>query len=194
MQNTNTGSIRLNTEAQTFLSQWNNTKVIFDTGCNTTIPEGPYFATCEGLHAAWKLYEDPLESFVLSTTPTEDPNTYVTVEANVQMAHTLSIAVPSRLYFTKTTEKPLAGVRVAIKDLFDLKGVKTGGSCRAYLNCYPPRNASAPSVQHLIDLGAIIIGKTKTTQFADGENPTADWVDYHCPFVGRISFDLGHQD
>lgn len=29
------------------------------------------------------------------------------------------------------------------------------------------------------------MGKTKTTQFADTEFPTGDWVDYHCPFNPR---------
>ena len=28
----------------------------------------------------------------------------------------------------------------------------------------------------------MIVGKTKTTQFADSEWPTGDWVDYHAPF------------
>jgi len=29
--------------------------------------------------------------------------------------------VPSRLYFTKTAEKPLAGVRIGIKDIYGMK-------------------------------------------------------------------------
>lgn len=151
---------------------------------NLTIPNGPYFIDPSGFHPAWRLYADPLEAFVLSTVPTDkDPLTYETLDANTDEEHTLSIAVPSRLSYTKTDSQPLAGVRVAIKDIFDLKGVKTGGSCRAYKQVYPPRNASAPVVQRLLELGAIVIGKTKSTQFADAESPTADWVDYHCPFV-----------
>ncbi|KAJ5666474.1 uncharacterized protein N7477_008922, partial [Penicillium maclennaniae] len=37
----------------------------------------------------------------------------------------------------------------------------------------------------LIDLGAVIVGKMGTVQFANGDNPTADWVDFHCPFNPR---------
>jgi hypothetical protein len=40
-------------------------------------------------------------------------------------------------------------------------------------------------VQRLINAGAIIVGKMKTSQFANGEMATADWVDYHSPFNAR---------
>ena len=42
-----------------------------------------------------------------------------------------SVAVSLRLYFDRTPEKPLHGLRAAIKDIYDLLGVKTAGlSCR----------------------------------------------------------------
>ncbi|KAF2733281.1 amidase signature enzyme [Polyplosphaeria fusca] len=37
----------------------------------------------------------------------------------------------------------------------------------------------------LIDLGAVVVGKTKTTQFALGERPTGDYVDQLAPFNPR---------
>lgn len=52
-------------------------------------------------------------------------------------------------------------------------------------------NTTAVAVQRLIDLGGIIIGKTRTSQFANGESPTIDWVDYHDPFNPRGD---GYQD
>lgn len=97
----------------------------------------------------------------------------------------LSVAVPSRLYYTKTKERPYAGLRLAIKDVIDLKGMKTGASSRAYTDLYPPKEKSAEAVQRLIDLGYVVVGKLKTTQFADSEWPTSDWVDYHGPFNPR---------
>jgi Asp-tRNA(Asn)/Glu-tRNA(Gln) amidotransferase A subunit family amidase len=96
-----------------------------------------------------------------------------------------SIAVPSRLYFEKSIEKPFNGLRVAVKDIFDLKGVKTAGSSRSYNQLYPPRDKSATAVEMLIEKGAIIVGKTKTTTFADREIPTTDWIDTHAPFNPR---------
>ena len=93
--------------------------------------------------------------------------------------------MPSRLYSTPTREKPYAGLRLAIKDIIDLKGLKTGASSRAYTELYPAKNETAETAQRLIDLGFVIVGKLKTTQFADSEWPTCDWVDYHGPFNPR---------
>ncbi|CAO1597918.1 hypothetical protein XANCAGTX0491_001707 [Xanthoria calcicola] len=67
----------------------------------------------------------------------------------------------------------------------DLQGVRTGGSSRGYTRLYRPSNQTAPAVRKLLELGAVIVGKTKTTQFADTEWPTADWVDFHAPFSPR---------
>jgi Asp-tRNA(Asn)/Glu-tRNA(Gln) amidotransferase A subunit family amidase len=70
-----------------------------------------------------------------------------------------------------------------VKDIYDIAGLKTGCGSRAYFALYPPRNTTAPAVQRLIDQGAVVVGKTKTSQFANGETATADWVDQLCPFV-----------
>lgn len=74
---------------------------------------------------------------------------------------------------------------MAIKDIFDLKGLKTGASSRAFTELHFVKDQTATAVQRLIDLGVVIVGKTKTTQFADSEWPTCDWVDYHGPFNPR---------
>lgn len=69
--------------------------------------------------------------------------------------------------------------------MYDIAGLKTSVGNRPWFHLYPEKNTTAVAVQHLIDLGAIIVGKTRTSQFADGESPTADWVDYHDPFNPR---------
>ena len=116
---------------------------------------------------------------------------------------TKSVAVPSRLYYTPSSDKPLAGVssrksfadthltelqklRLGVKDIFHLKGLRTSGGNRAFHDLYPPRNATGSALQRLIDMGAVIVGKMGTVQFANGDNPTADWVDFHCPFNPRV--------
>jgi len=78
-------------------------------------------------------------------------------------------------------------LRLGVKDIFDLKGLRTSGGNRAFYDLYLPRNTTAPSIQRLIDAGAVIVGKMGTVQFANGDNPTADWVDFHCPFNPRVS-------
>jgi len=67
----------------------------------------------------------------------------------------------------------------------DLAGLKTGGSSRAYTDLHGPRKSNAKVVQKLLELGFVVVGKVKTTQFADSEWPTCDWVDYHAPFNPR---------
>jgi Asp-tRNA(Asn)/Glu-tRNA(Gln) amidotransferase A subunit family amidase len=49
---------------------------------------------------------------------------------------------------------------------------------------YDPPEESALAIRKFISYGAIIIGKTKTTQFASGEG-SMDWVDYQCSFNPR---------
>ena len=90
-----------------------------------------------------------------------------------------------------TTSKPLAGVRIGIKDIYDVAGVRTSNGNRAWYSFYPPASTNSVPVQRLIDAGAIIVGKMKTSQFANGELATADWVDYHSPFNPRGD---GYQD
>ena len=157
---------------------------------NVSIPNGPYFVTSSGaVYQAWRLYSDFADTFSETLFPAAD-GTFYTLPANLP-GQALAVAVPSRLYYTKTVDKPLAGVRTGIKDIFDIAGVKTSNGNRAWYRLYPPANETALIVQRLIDAGAVIIGKMKTSQFANGEAPTADWVDYHSPFNPRGD---GYQD
>ena len=94
-------------------------------------------------------------------------------------------AVPSRSYAKVSQEKPLAGVRISIKDNFGLAGVKSIMINRAYTELYGSKDHSAAQVQKLVDLGAVIVGKTKMSVFASAEEPTDQWIDYHCPFNPR---------
>jgi hypothetical protein len=150
------------------------------------IRSGPYFLdTLRGsLHRVYRLYDDFSGSFLESLL--QFPNgTFQTLSAHAPGSSSLTIGVPSRLYFTRTKDKPLAGVRVGVKDLYDLNGVKSSRGNRAWYNLYPAANKTAPAIQNLIDAGAVIVGTQKLSQFANGENPTADWVSYLAPFNPR---------
>jgi hypothetical protein len=154
------------------------------------IQNGPYFVSFEGtIHQAFRLYSDSQEAFTESvyTGPT---GAHTVLTANIP-GQSLAIAVPSRLYYEWSSEKPLAGVRIGVKDIYDLSGIKTGLGNRAWYGLYPPANETATAIQRLIDAGAVVVGKQKTAQFANGEYSTADWVDYHSPFNPRGD---GYQD
>lgn len=66
-----------------------------------------------------------------------------------------------------------------------MKGIRTTMMNRAYNELYPPRSSTADYAAKLIELGAVIVGKTKMSAFASAEEPTDQWVDYHCPFNPR---------
>ncbi|KAJ9110281.1 hypothetical protein QFC19_001684 [Naganishia cerealis] len=162
------------------------------------IPSGPYIASYDvandsiNLTEVFRLYRDQEQAFTTPLIPLADSQTFSELATQVGGMSTMSIPVPSRLY-TKylANPRPLEGVRVVVKDLYDIKGVPTGCGNRAYWLTYEPRNATAVSIQRLIDQGAVIIGKAKTSQFANGETPTADWQDQFSPFNIRGD---GYQD
>ena len=159
---------------------------------DTSIPTGPYFleASTGAVYMTYRLYSDFAGAFSQPLLQTPSGG-FDFLSAQIAGSASLTIGVPSKLYYTPTVEMPLAGVRIGIKNIYDLEGVKTADGNRAYYNLYPPRNANAVAVQKLIDAGAIIVGHQKASQFANGEEATADWVDYHSPFNPRGD---GYQD
>ncbi|KAF4634920.1 hypothetical protein G7Y89_g3174 [Cudoniella acicularis] len=127
----------------------------------------------------WKLYPDPYGAFMYGVIPsTKEPMSFQRIPTNL-------IPVPSRLYTPiPTAQTPLWGKRLAVKDIYDIRGLKTSAGCKAYSAFQDPAKETAAAVQELINRGAIIVGKTKTVQFASGMSPR-DWVDYQCPFNPR---------
>ena len=68
---------------------------------------------------------------------------------------------------------PLSGLRLAVKDLFDVAGTRTGAGAPAWLAQARPAEADAPAVAALRAAGAEYVGKTLTDELAwslNGEN------------------------
>lgn len=98
---------------------------------------------------------------------------------------TTSIAVPSRLKSLRPgKENPLFGWRIAVKDIFQVKGIKTSVCNRAYHDLYPPAPKTAACVEILQQKGAHILGTTKLAAFAATEEPI-ECVDYQAPWNPR---------
>lgn len=91
-----------------------------------------------------------------------------------------AIPVPSRHYHHPDPKRPLSGARISLKDTFDVEGAKTTLSSRAWAELYPAANATSPYVRRLLGLGAVVVGKTKTTQFAAAA-AGEEWVDFRSP-------------
>ncbi|KAJ0333202.1 hypothetical protein COL922a_010857 [Colletotrichum nupharicola] len=156
------------------------------------LPKGPYFISVHSgnIYKAYRLYEDENLAFVQGVV-SDEAGGFTSLPAVTENVMAKSIAVPSRLHYTVTQEKPLAGLRFGVKYIFHVKGVATSGGSRAYFYLYGRQNQTAPSIQRLIDLRAVFVGKMGTVQFANGDRPTADWVDLHAPFNPRGD---GYQD
>ncbi|KAJ6125743.1 hypothetical protein N7523_003363 [Penicillium sp. IBT 18751x] len=167
-------------------SSYHPQKHVVGANLNSHIPQGPYFisASTGSIYEAFRLYPDHQLAFTEAAI-SDGNGGFKPLPAVTEGAMTKSVAVPSRLYYTPTLDKPLAGLRLGVKDIFHLKGLRTSGGNRAFHDLYAPRNATGSALQRLIDMGAVIVGKMGTVQFANGDNPTADWVDFHCPFNPR---------
>ncbi|PIL19156.1 hypothetical protein P775_16085, partial [Puniceibacterium antarcticum] len=61
---------------------------------------------------------------------------------------------------------PLAGLTLAVKDIYDVAGYRTGSGCPLRLAQSPVATVTAPAVQRLLDAGARFVGKTHTDELA----------------------------
>jgi len=62
----------------------------------------------------------------------------------------------------------LDGLRLAVKDLFDVSGVPTTCGNPDWARTHPAASATAPAVTALLQAGARLVGKTKTVELAFG--------------------------
>jgi aspartyl-tRNA(Asn)/glutamyl-tRNA(Gln) amidotransferase subunit A len=87
----------------------------------------------------------------------------VTADRALEQARTLDAALAAG-----ARPGPLAGVPVAIKDVFDVEGVPTTCGSRILEGYRPPFTATA--VARLEGAGAIVVGKTNMDEFAMGSS------------------------
>jgi hypothetical protein len=151
------------------------------------LPPGPYlFVTSDSIlsaHEVYRLHRDTYEAFLFGAIFDPVHDTFVPVEIDPPFNADQYIPLPSRLYSLLDT-RPLAGKRFALKDIFDAKGLQTACGSHSYARIYPPATANSPAVQRLLDLGAVMVGKTKTSQFAHGANPW-EFIDNKYPWNPR---------
>ncbi|RDA84412.1 hypothetical protein CP532_2912 [Ophiocordyceps camponoti-leonardi (nom. inval.)] len=151
----------------------------------TRLPSGPYFLQGPDLHQAWRIYDDTADAFALGIVPENvtQISSFRAVDLLSESGAHRSVAVPSRLYFPHMSEeKPLSGLRVAVPDSVALKGVPTSLSSRAWRSLVPSAaDTTAALAQRLMGLGAVIVGKTKSSHFASGR----EWIDEHAPWSPR---------
>ncbi|KAH7309124.1 amidase signature domain-containing protein [Stachybotrys elegans] len=168
---------------------WGNSSGIetLHIGAAKCLNPGPYLLSMGQkklkIQEAYLLHQDKQEAFLFGVVPVPDSTAYTAVDAFVPSGQDAMIPVPSRLYSLQD-QRPLAGVRIGLKDIYDLEGIQTGGGSRSYAQVFPPTNQTALPLQKLLDLGAVVIGKTKTSQFAHGADPW-QFLDIHYPWNPR---------
>ncbi|KAH0594678.1 hypothetical protein MHUMG1_07512 [Metarhizium humberi] len=156
------------------------------------LPAGPYILHGPYVHQAWKIYNDTLDAFAFGVYPERvdevDLFRVLQLPADSETNYT-SIPVPSKLYSTVPPEQaPLKGYRFTIPDSMSLKGIPTTLSSSEWHDLHDnPAGSTAAFAKRLIDLGATIVGKTKSSQFGSGR----EWTDVPSPKNPRED---GHQD
>lgn len=150
---------------------------------------GPYLLRHGRLWDVYRLYEDDINAFLVCfkprflPPPAEKP-TRLSVQNNQHYSR--SIAVPSRLLATSEIQKdvPLSGMRITVKDMFDIEGFQTSLGSRAYRELYPPATRTAPAIQRLINKGAVLLGLSQLCSMVGTTEPT-QCVDFQAPFNPR---------
>jgi hypothetical protein len=127
---------------------------------NLTLAPGPYTISPSPSGALIKqvyaLHRDKYEAFLFGVTQARPSGAYELIDTALSQHQDVLIPVPSRLYWLDD-HRPLAGLRVGLKDVYDLEGVKTGVGSRSYTEVYGPASATAVSVRKLEELGAVIV-------------------------------------
>jgi aspartyl-tRNA(Asn)/glutamyl-tRNA(Gln) amidotransferase subunit A len=72
-----------------------------------------------------------------------------------------------RELFAGTVRSPIHGVPYGAKDIFDTAGIRTAGGTKIWAERVPDTDAVAIATVNAA--GAILLGKTHTTEFADGD-------------------------
>ncbi|KAG4262020.1 hypothetical protein FPRO03_10893 [Fusarium proliferatum] len=149
------------------------------------LPSGPYFLYGPNLYQAWRLYDDEFGAFTSGVIPDDlnQPDEFQPLTSSSVYGDSVAVPVPSRLYHPQASaKKPLSGIRVSVSDTISLKGTYTTFSSRAWKSlCRNASSSTAKYAQSLMDQGAVIVGKTKTSHLGTG----AEWVDQQAPWSAR---------
>ena len=88
-------------------------------------------------------------------------------------------ALRMRIDVAPTREGPLDGLTFAVKDMFDVAGIATGGGTPDWLASHPPATRTAPAVQACLDSGARLTGIAIADELAF--SPFGENVHYGTP-------------
>jgi hypothetical protein len=146
---------------------------------------GPHLLDNGKLFRVFRLYDDVTSAFVVATKPKAESRTsFQNLRVSGEFYQALSVAVPGRNPPNRSLKLPLEGLRFAVKDMFQIEGLRMTGCNRAYYDLCPIAKETAPIVQSLIKGGAYLLGTLKLGSLVSREEPTES-ADFHAPFNPR---------
>jgi hypothetical protein len=162
---------------------------------------GPYLVDRFQLHPVFRVYEDDCHALSLPlhrssqqkcVSPYMDlfvvfclrTDRITPLRIGGSARNTVVVAVPTRLRYDRSRPLPLSGVRIAVKDIFDMKDIRTSLGSRDYLRLYPPARQTAPAIQSLIDSGCELISLSKMCSTVLKQEPTQS-IEFLAPFNPR---------
>jgi hypothetical protein len=133
----------------------------------SALPAGPYTAIISDgvikLCTTYRLYRDEYKSFITGSYDSNDgEGSHAALEVMNSRFWEPMIPVPSRIY-SWSDKRVLAGTRVAIKDLFDVKGLQTSGGSKSWITITPIANGTAPAIQRLVRVKSMCKEQELTT-------------------------------
>ncbi|KAI1425329.1 amidase signature enzyme [Xylaria sp. FL1777] len=146
---------------------------------------GPYLYVGNALKPVFRLYDDKQRAFLTALQPkfcALDDTAFSQLKFAGTLYNCLAIAVPAR-----SAENAVGGqyrLRIAVKDLYRVKGLKTSLNNLSYYDVSDESPVSASVVQSLIQDGAHILGITKLSSMIAREEPM-DAVDFQTAFNPR---------
>ncbi|KAI0389546.1 hypothetical protein F5Y17DRAFT_120049 [Xylariaceae sp. FL0594] len=164
-----------------YLSSLSSKILFLDDISSASLRDGPYFVRGRSIRQAWRLYNDKNTAFIESVLSTRG-NPYIFE----RLGFSDFVAVSSRLRYPPDPNKPLNGLRMTVKDNFHLAVVystlgsrsctelhraTTDGDDDTSAQTISLNNATAGAVRRLIDLGAVVVGKTRMAPYTPSVVP-----------------------
>ncbi|KAM5506468.1 hypothetical protein McanMca71_002662 [Microsporum canis] len=158
--------------------------ITFKQETNSKLRAGPHMVSQGKLFSVYRVHDDVNGAFMVAIQPQSTPGPFKNLHASGDFYTSLGVAVGSRIAGAHAVGKPLSGVRFAIKDIFEVEGLRTTAGNRAYYSLFNPATKTCPAIKRLIDAGAELLGTLKLGSLIAREEPTES-VDYHAPFNPR---------
>lgn len=195
-------------DAYKYLGQLGNAWIDCSVVQTDHVRPGLYLLREERLHPVCRLYSDQQKAFLTGLHPRLEHGLIEEASSAADVTHhdkrqkprcgatgpfqpvhitgkeytNLAIAIPTRL--TSHASRTGPPLRIAVKDVFSLQGLKTSLCNAAYYRLSEPAASTAFVVQTLTDQGHHIVGLTKLSSMIAREEPM-DAVDFQTAFNPR---------